>query len=92
MVMNLTAKRDCDVVMPVIVKYANGVFTPENPVSLPEESRFLLVPLPEESDAKETRHPVGSKEAQQAFIDFCRTKPFNTGVPVTKRDELYERF
>lgn len=75
----------------IIVKYVNGVLTPEEPVSLLEETRFLLVPLPEEAKEK-ARPEVGSKEAQLAFIEMCRNRPLNTGMPIPKRDELYERF
>jgi hypothetical protein len=76
----------------VVVKYANGVFTPQTPVDLPENSTLEAILQPAVSGMEEKQPPVGSREAMEAFIRRCRESPLHSGVVWNGRDELYDRF
>ncbi|MBX3448964.1 MAG: hypothetical protein KF777_05350 [Planctomycetaceae bacterium] len=73
----------------VIVRYTDGVLIPEEPVQLAENSRFLLVPLPDAEEATPPRPPIGSREAQLAFIEHCKASKLKLGG-WNGREELYD--
>ena len=73
----------------LIATYANGVFTPETPVDLPENAKVELTLKPTEIAA--TKPAAGSPEAVEAFLKMCRESPLHSGVGWQGRDELYDR-
>mgnify|MGYP000533558897 CR=1 FL=1 len=73
----------------LIATYANGVFTPETPVDLPENAKVHLVVEKPPTEVAARPEP-GSPEAWQAYIQHLKHSTFRSGEPRPSRDELYE--
>lgn len=74
----------------LIATYANGVFTPQTPVDLPENAEFELT-LKETRQENVPRPEPGSQDAWDAYLQRCRESPLHSGVGWQGRDELYDR-
>lgn len=71
----------------LIATYANGVFTPETPVDLPENAKVELVL--KEPPARETPPAPGSPEAWQAYIQHLKESNYRFGGRFD-RESLYD--
>jgi predicted DNA-binding antitoxin AbrB/MazE fold protein len=69
--------------------YANGVFTPKEPVNLPENSEVTLMFETVVERPTKTSSPDW-REAMAAFIRRCQESPLHTGAVWNGRDELYD--
>jgi hypothetical protein len=73
----------------LLATYANGVFTPETPVDLPENQKVELTLHPLNGVEPPEPRP-GSAEAWEAYLGHVEKLQFRSGEPRPSRDELYE--
>jgi len=74
----------------VMAHYANGVFTPMEPVSVPENTDVQIV-VRVISPPTDASPAPGSRAARLAFAQWCHGSQFKSGRPRPTREELYDR-
>lgn len=72
----------------ILATFVGGVFVPDAPLEMPENSRVCLICEPAELDVPA---PVVPSTAWQAYIEHLRNSSFNSGSVWRGRDELYEK-
>lgn len=75
---------------PVLAEYANGVFTPMQPVSLPENAHVTMS-IRIVTTAAPLAGVPGSQAARAAYAERCRSSQFKSGRPRPSREELHDR-